>query len=179
MEGVASEGTRDGPGSGPSRCVRLVSRTAAGRVGRRCGTPDTGPPMQRLRSIDIRALPAVLAVSGLVLPLAASGVVAWPFVAVWYAGLALAAWLLSHPAKTRDRLRRAVLGIALVPLLLLLGWGGGWWLLPADFAWVVIEIVDGDHGLGSTPARGPANSRCACPPGQGHGQPTARPVTPS
>ena len=102
------------------------------------------PSMKVLRPIDMRAVPAALAAAGLAVPLAASHIAALPLAATCAAIACLAAWLLSRPSHDRDQLRRVVLGVALIPVLLLLGWEGGRWLLPADVAWVVIEIVDDD-----------------------------------
>lgn len=36
--------------------------------------------------------------------------------------------------------------VALLPVLFMLAWWGGWWLIPADLAWLVLVLLAGPHG---------------------------------
>ena len=56
-------------------------------------------------------------------------------------------------ASAADRsYQRIVTAIVLLPILFLAAWEGGWYLIPADLAWLAIEILDRE------PAERPAPS---------------------
>ena len=91
--------------------------------------------------LSVRSIPWLLALVGLAIPLVATGFVIWPLVALWLAILALV-WSLGRAGLARDRTLRVTLAVGLLPVLFLLAFEGGWWLIPADIAWLVIELVD-------------------------------------
>jgi hypothetical protein len=77
---------------------------------------------------------------GLAIPLIASGFALWIPIAGWLAVLGVA-WLGSR----RSRMNRAAAittALVFLPILFLLGWEGGWWLIPADVAWLLVGIAD-------------------------------------
>ena len=87
----------------------------------------------------VRNAPWVVALLGLVIPLLGSGFSLWPLVLVWLVVLTVA-WLVGRyllPARSH----RIAAAIVLLPVLVLLGWEGGWWLIPDDLAWLVIELA--------------------------------------
>jgi hypothetical protein len=84
-------------------------------------------------------VPWLLAVVGLAIPLIGSGFAVWPLVAAWLVILAVARSIGRRDPGTRRQ--RIVFAVALLPILLLLGWEGGWWLVPADLAWICVEAV--------------------------------------
>jgi hypothetical protein len=43
----------------------------------------------------------------------------------------------AHPSNQRDRIAVAII---VLPILFVLAWEGGWWLIPADLVWLVIEV---------------------------------------
>jgi hypothetical protein len=91
----------------------------------------------------LRIVPWLLALVGLGVPLVGSGFTLWMPVLAWLAGLSLL-WVVGRGVTStrRQRLGSAVL---LLPLLLLSGYEGGWWLIPADAAWIVIEWTSDDE----------------------------------
>ncbi len=93
--------------------------------------------------ITIRIVPWLIAVDGLAIPLIASGFTVWPSTLVWLAVLALV-WLVG-PSMVPTRTLRIVAGLVLLPMLFLLAFEGGWWLIPADLAWLAIEIAGRGH----------------------------------
>jgi hypothetical protein len=90
--------------------------------------------------VGIRAVPWSLAIAALVIALVGSGFVIWPLVLIWFGVLALV-WFVGG-ALVPTRTARIVAGILLLPVLFLLAFEGGWWLIPADLAWLAIEIAD-------------------------------------
>ena len=90
--------------------------------------------------IRVRSLPWVLAVAGLAIPLAGSGFSVWPLVLIWLVVLVLR-WFVGG-ALVPTRQSRIIAGTAARPILFVLGWVGGWWLIPADIAWLVSEVAD-------------------------------------
>jgi len=90
--------------------------------------------------VGIRALPWLLAIAALVIALVGSGFVIWPLVLIWFGVLALV-WFVGG-ALVPTRTVRIVAGILLLPVLFLLAFEGGWWLIPANLAWLAIEIAD-------------------------------------
>ena len=89
----------------------------------------------------MRVVPWLLALVGLAIPLVESGFLLWQLVGLWLLVLA-AVWLVGRVMGPRDRALRVLLAIAFLPMLFLLGWEGGWWLIPADIAWLVVERRD-------------------------------------
>jgi hypothetical protein len=59
---------------------------------------------------------------------------------VWLVVLALV-WLLGG-AMVPTRSSRIAAALLLLPLLFVLAFEGGWWLIPADLAFLAIEIAD-------------------------------------
>jgi hypothetical protein len=96
---------------------------------------------------NVRAIPWLLALVGLAIPLVGSGFVLWLIVVVWLCVLA-ACWVIGRLIPMTRR-ARIVAAIVLLPVLFLLAWEGGWWLIPADVAWLAIALAD----------RGPAEAR--------------------
>jgi hypothetical protein len=95
--------------------------------------------------LGIRTVPWLIAVASLGIPLLAGGFAGWPYVVLW-AILLIVPWIVTReqPASRRERMK---LPAFLLPVLLVLGFVGGWYLIPADVAWLVIEF---DAGRGRT-----------------------------
>jgi hypothetical protein len=118
----------------------------------RCNTTlrDVTVRGRRGRSVvrlGIRTIPWLIAAAGLGIPLLARGFSGWAYVLVW--GILLVVpWIVTRqqPASRRERM---VLPASLLPVLLLLGFVGGWYLIPADAAWLLIEFADtrGTNGV--------------------------------
>jgi len=92
--------------------------------------------------LGIRTVPWLIAVAGLGIPLLAGGFAGWPYVVLW--GILLSVpWIVTRgqPASRRERLK---LPAFLLPVLFLIGFLGGWYLIPADVAWLLVEF--GDRG---------------------------------
>jgi peptidoglycan biosynthesis protein MviN/MurJ (putative lipid II flippase) len=87
--------------------------------------------------MNIRLLPWVLAIAGLALPLVGSGLALWAPIAGWVAAL-VAFWVLGRSIES-TRTQRLRLGVVLLPILFLAAFEGGWWLIPADLAWIAVE----------------------------------------
>jgi hypothetical protein len=85
-------------------------------------------------------LPWSLALLGLAIPLVGSGFVVWPLVTLWLAGLGLV-WLVGRRLMM-TRTERIITALLALLLLLVLAWEGGLWLIPADLAWLAIEVLD-------------------------------------
>ena len=90
--------------------------------------------------LGIRTVPWLVAVVGLGIPLLAGGFAGWPYVVMW-AILLSVPWIVTRD-QPADRRERMVLPAFLLPVLFLLGFLGGWYLIPADIAWLVIEFAD-------------------------------------
>jgi hypothetical protein len=90
--------------------------------------------------VSVRIVPWFLALAALVILLVGSGFVLWIPVAVWLSVLAVLWAVHSRVVMARDR--RISAAIVLVPVLFLLAFEGGWYLIPADLAWLAIELVD-------------------------------------
>ena len=90
--------------------------------------------------MNVRMLPWLLALVGIAVPLVGSGFALWPAFVGWLILLGLV-WVIGHG---QPQTRRGRIGFALVllPVLFLAGWEGGWWLIPADLVWLVIEVAD-------------------------------------
>jgi hypothetical protein len=89
--------------------------------------------------LNIRWLPWILALVGLAIPMIGGGFVGWPLVVAWLAILAAIRWL--RPLSGADRNMRRALGFAVVPILIVTGYEGGWYLLPAAATWLILEFV--------------------------------------
>jgi len=100
----------------------------------------------------IRAVPWLLAALGMAIPLVGSGFALWLPITLWCVALA-AAFVLSRRIASNHEFRVAV-AITFLPVLFLLGWEGGWWLIPADLAWLLIELrTRGDEAALANGAR--------------------------
>ena len=90
----------------------------------------------------LRIVPWLLAVVGLAVPLSQSPYL-WPFVLLWAVAIGIA-WLAGRAVGTTRMQRMAAAAILLPVLLVPLAWWGGWWLIPADLAWLLLEALDRD-----------------------------------
>lgn len=88
--------------------------------------------------MTVRQIPWILALAGVILPLAAGGFSTWPLAAVW---LAILAALRAFARLPADRFERIALAVATLPMLFLAAFEGGWYLLPAAVAWLLVEIA--------------------------------------
>ncbi|MDR3544493.1 MAG: hypothetical protein P4L30_01830, partial [Candidatus Limnocylindrales bacterium] len=97
-----------------------------------------------LREVDvrlgIRTIPWLIAAAALGVPLLAGGLAGWPYVLVWGILLVML-WIVTRD-RPASRHERMVLPAFLLPVLFLLGFVGGWYLIPADIAWMVVEFAD-------------------------------------
>jgi hypothetical protein len=97
-----------------------------------------------LREVDvrlgIRTIPWLIAAAALGVPLLAGGLAGWPYVLVWGILLVML-WIVTRD-RPASRHERMVLPAFLLPVLFLLGFVGGWYLIPADIAWLVVEFAD-------------------------------------
>lgn len=96
---------------------------------------------QRRTVSRLRLIPWVLAVAGLAIPLVHEPSL-WPFIVGWVVAIAIA-WLIGR-AIPSTRQHRMAAALILLPVLFMLGWWGGWWLIPADIGWLVVEALDRD-----------------------------------
>ncbi len=94
----------------------------------------------------IRTVPWLIAAASLGIPLLAGGFAGWPYVVLWGVLLSVP-WIVTReqPASRRERM---VLPAFLLPVLLVLGFIGGWYVIPADVAWLLIEFGDSDGRTG-------------------------------
>jgi hypothetical protein len=90
--------------------------------------------------LDLRSVPWIIAAVSLAIPLLAGGFAGWPYVVLWVI-LLLVPLIVTReqPASRRERMK---LPAFLLPVLFLLGFIGGWYLIPADLAWLLIEFGD-------------------------------------
>jgi hypothetical protein len=93
--------------------------------------------------LGVWIVPWLLALAGLVVGLVSTDFVIWPLVLAWLVVLALA-WLFGG-AMVATRSHRVTVALLLLPVLLVLAGEGGWWLIPADLAWLAIETADRGH----------------------------------
>ena len=95
----------------------------------------------------IRTIPWLLAAAGLGIPLLAGGFAGWPYVVLWVILLSVP-WIVTRE-QSASRRERMKLPAFLLPVLFLLGFLGGWYLIPADVAWLLVEFADrrGRDGL--------------------------------
>ena len=85
-------------------------------------------------------IPWLVAVVGLGTLLVVSSFKVGVLVAVWLAALAVV-WVWGHGVRT-TRTWRIAASLVLLPILFLLAFEGGWWLIPADLAWLAVELTD-------------------------------------
>ena len=85
-----------------------------------------------------RSVPWLLAVAGLGIPLLAGGLAGWPYVVGW--AVVLVAFAIAR--RSSPTIREIARPALVLPVLLVLGIVGGWYLIPADLAWLVIEMRD-------------------------------------
>jgi hypothetical protein len=97
----------------------------------------------------VSALPWVLAVAGLAVPMIGSGFIGWPFVVGWLVLLLLLRWI--RPLADADRASRIVGGLGALLSLALFSTIGGFYLMPAVIVWLV--LVTRRHGLEPRPTR--------------------------
>jgi hypothetical protein len=100
---------------------------------------DTTPTAASAEIVQMamRALPVMLALVGIALPLVGSNFAVWPLSIVWLLvlGIVIVFERRSHvPSATR-----VFWGVIALPVLFLFGWEGGWWLMPAVFARVLVD----------------------------------------
>lgn len=84
-------------------------------------------------------VPLALAVLGIAVPLVGSDFKVWQLSVVWLLVL-LVVVVAMHRARP-PRSTRVFAGLAALPVLFLLGWEGGWWLIPAVVAGVVLDAL--------------------------------------
>lgn len=96
--------------------------------------------MNRQLSTWIRAVPSLLALVGLGVPLIGSAFAVGLVVSGWLVVLA-SLWLFGRRVLSPSRGVRAAVAVALLPVLFMLAWWGGWWLIPADLAWLVLVLL--------------------------------------
>jgi hypothetical protein len=91
--------------------------------------------------LGIRTVPWLIAAVSLGIPLLAGSFAGWPYVVLW-GMLLIVPWIVTReqPASRRERMK---LPAFLLPVLFLLGVVGGWYLIPSDVAWLLIEYADG------------------------------------
>jgi hypothetical protein len=89
----------------------------------------------------MRAVPWLIGLGCLAIPAAAGGPAVWPLVAVWLAVLALV-WSLGRAGLAGSHAQRVGLAVGLLPVLFALGAEFGLFLIPADLAWLAIELAD-------------------------------------
>jgi hypothetical protein len=90
--------------------------------------------------VNVRTLPWLVAVVGLSVPLVGSGFALW---LSFVAGLSMLGlvWVVGR-AQPQPRRGRIGFALVLLPFLFLTGSTGGWWLIPADLVWLVIEVAN-------------------------------------
>jgi hypothetical protein len=94
-------------------------------------------------AVRLRAVPWLIALACLVVPLVGTGFVVWPVVLVWL--VVLASLRLFGGGLVPTRRQRIVAALLALPVLFVLAFEGGWWLIPADLAWLAIEVMDRGH----------------------------------
>ena len=90
--------------------------------------------------LGIRTVPWLIAAASLGIPLLAGGFAGWPYVVLW--GMLLPVPLIVAREQPTSRRERMKLPAFLLPVLFLLGFVGGWYLIPADIAWLLVEFAD-------------------------------------
>jgi hypothetical protein len=99
--------------------------------------------------INVRAAPWLIALAGLAILAAAGGAAVWPLIAVWLAVLALV-WSFGRAGLALNRRQQVALAAGLLPVLFLLTFEGGLFLVPADIAWLAIEVAARPSAMGAS-----------------------------
>jgi hypothetical protein len=94
--------------------------------------------------VSVRILPWLLAFGGPIILLVRSDFVVWFPVILWTPVLAVA--YVARPVGGATRGLRIALALVMLPVLYVFLWEGGWWLIPADLAWLVIELANRGRG---------------------------------
>jgi hypothetical protein len=102
--------------------------------------------------LALRTLPWLLVIAGLGIPLVAGGFAGWPYAVGWAVAVVAFAFARGKSATVRELARPALL----LPVLFVLGLVGGWYLIPADLAWWVIDTRD--RRVGRRPTQLPAGA---------------------
>jgi hypothetical protein len=102
--------------------------------------------------LAISTIPWMLAVVGLAVPLVVGGFAGWPYAVGW--AIAVGAFALARHRS--DMVREFGRPALLLPVLFVLGLVGGWYLIPADIAWWLIETRD--RRTGASPIGQPAGT---------------------
>ncbi|MEO8252547.1 MAG: hypothetical protein ABI578_08755 [Chloroflexota bacterium] len=92
-----------------------------------------------IEAMNVRILPWVVALIGLAIPLIGSGFAVWQLVVLWVVVLGLIGVVSRFVVTTRWQ--RIGVGLVLLPILVVAAWEGGWWLIPADLAWLAIQVI--------------------------------------
>ena len=122
----------------PSKRVLRESLDPLGSPGARLNSAYLSS-MSLSRS-SARLVPWLFALVGLAIPLVGSGFALWLPICGWLIAL-LVVWLVGGQFGMA-RQQRIGAAVILLPVLFLAGFEGGWWLIPADLAWLVIEFAD-------------------------------------
>jgi hypothetical protein len=85
----------------------------------------------------VNALPLILAVLGIAVPLVGSNFIVWQLSLLWL--LVVVVVVLAVRRARPPRSTRVFWGLVALPMLFLLGWEGGWWLIPAVVAEVALD----------------------------------------
>lgn len=104
----------------------------------------------------MRRLPWIIAAVGLAIPLVGSGLTLWIPLAGWAFGL-VALWAVGRAIPTTQD-QRLTAGLILLPILVVTAFEGGWWLIPADVAWIVVEWRSRSHPRPVGPSASPPSA---------------------
>src|SRR5205814_9963993 len=107
----------------------------------------TWSPRPTVCGVKIRVLPWLLAFVGLAVPLVGSRFALWLPISVWLAVLGVAG--LASRRLIASREQQIIGAVVLLPILFLLAFEAGWWLIPADLAWLAIAVADRDKPRGN------------------------------
>jgi hypothetical protein len=90
--------------------------------------------------VNLRVIPWLVALVSLGILLVVSGFRVWPLVGAWVAAL-IVVWAWGRGVQT-TRTWRIATSLVLLPILFVLAFEGGWWLIPADLAWLAVELIE-------------------------------------
>ena len=99
----------------------------------------------RSRRRALWSLPWAVALVGRAVPMIGSGFIGWPFVVGWLV-LMLGIWWV-RPLGGADRTARLAVGVFVVGVLALLSTLGGFYLIPAVLAWLVLAATEPARSL--------------------------------
>jgi hypothetical protein len=97
---------------------------------------------QRGPATLVAVLPLLLAILGIAIPFAGNGFVLWQLALLW--SLVVFAVGVAIRRLRPSPQMRVFIGIAALVVLFLLAWEGGWWLLPAVLAQIVLDARAAD-----------------------------------